>query len=226
MLVLLLLAGIGAPAFGQPPPAPPSWEVGSATSADGIPIRYQVSGKGPVSVVFVHGWACDRSYWREQLDHFARQYRVVALDLAGHGESGVERRQWTIEAFGRDVVTVMEALNLRRVVLVGHSMGGPVAVETARVAPEIVLGLVGVDTFHDPEAPGMTGEAIQRSVQRFQDDFATAMRNLVSAHVYTRLRSRAQSMDCGGHGLIAAASRHRRAAQHTGLAWPAAQRSA
>ena len=162
----------------------PSWISGSVRSADGVLISFQTAGEGPVSLVFVHGWTCDRSYWRGQLEYFAQNHRVVALDLAGHGESGLNRDDWTLSAFGHDVVAVMDSLQLKGVVLVGHSMGGPVIVEAARIAPQNVIGLVGVDTLQDPDAPGMTHEAVQRSVTRFEKNFANAMRKLVSAVMF------------------------------------------
>ena len=162
----------------------PSWVSGSVRSADGVLISFQTAGEGPVSLVFVHGWTCDRSYWRGQLEYFAQNHRVVALDLAGHGESGLNRDDWTLPAFGHDVVAVMDSLQLKRVVLIGHSMGGPVIVEAARIAPQNVIGLVGVDTLQDPDAPSMTHEAVQRSVTRFEKNFATAMRQLVSAVMF------------------------------------------
>ena len=135
-------------------------------------------------MVFVHGWTCDRSYWRGQLEFFAQNHRVVALDLAGHGESGLNRDDWTLPAFGQDVVAVMDSLELKRVVLIGHSMGGPVIVEAARIAPQNVIGLVGVDTLQDPDAPSMTQEAVRRSVERFEKSFKSAMRELVSAAMF------------------------------------------
>ena len=59
------------------------WSTGTFPSIDGVPISYQAAGEGPVSVVFVHGWTCDRSYWREQLDHFAglSGVRHYSIDL-------------------------------------------------------------------------------------------------------------------------------------------------
>jgi pimeloyl-ACP methyl ester carboxylesterase len=63
-----------------------------AISADGVPIHYEVHGTGLPALVFVHGWTCDRSYWGRQIGHFARKYQVVAVDLAGHGESGLDRK--------------------------------------------------------------------------------------------------------------------------------------
>ena len=162
----------------------PSWVFGTVRSADGVQISYQTAGEGPVSLVFVHGWTCDRSYWRGQLEFFAQNHRVVALDLAGHGESGLNRDDWTLPAFGQDVVAVMDSLELKRVVLIGHSMGGPVIVEAARIAPQNVIGLVGVDTLQDPDAPSMTQEAVRRSIERFEKSFKSAMRELVSVAMF------------------------------------------
>jgi pimeloyl-ACP methyl ester carboxylesterase len=143
-----------------------------------------MAGEGPVSLVFVHGWSCDRSYWKEQLDYFAQAHRVVALDLAGHGGSGLNRDDWTLPAFGEDVAAVINGLGLKRVVLVGHSMGGPVIVETARIAPEEVIGLVVVDALQDPDAPSMSLDAMQGFIAPFEENFSGAMRNLVSAAMF------------------------------------------
>jgi pimeloyl-ACP methyl ester carboxylesterase len=117
------------------------------TSADGVEIRYEVAGSGSPAIVFVHGWSCDRSYWRPQFEHFAKSHRVVAVDLAGHGESARNRKDWTMAAFGEDLRAVLEALDLRGAALVGHSMGGPVILEAARLAPGRVAALVPVDTL-------------------------------------------------------------------------------
>ncbi len=116
-------------------------------SFDGVPLAYQVHGNGNPVLVFVHGWCCNRTYWDAQVTHFSQQYTVVTVDLAGHGESGLDRENWTMTAFGRDVVAIVEKLDLNDVILVGHSMGGPVIVEAARIIPSRILGLVGVDSF-------------------------------------------------------------------------------
>lgn len=118
-----------------------------AISADGVPIHYEVHGHGAPALVFVHGWCCNRNHWRRQVEHFAPQFTVVAIDLAGHGELGLHREAWTIPAFGQDVVAVIKQLDLAQVVLLGHSMGGAVIVEAALQTPTQVIGLVGIDTF-------------------------------------------------------------------------------
>jgi pimeloyl-ACP methyl ester carboxylesterase len=128
----------------------PSTEVeGTVNSLDGVPVAYSVQGTGDPALVFVHCWCCKQSFWDAQVPYFAQKQKVVTLDLAGHGESGTDREKWTIPSFGRDVVSVVEKLDLEQVILVGHSMGGPVILEAARHMPERVIGLVGVDNFQD-----------------------------------------------------------------------------
>ena len=70
-------------------------------SDDGVSIRYDVHGEGQTTLIFVHGWCCDRDIWHRQADHLAARYRVVCLDLAGHGESGQDRKKFTIAAFAQ-----------------------------------------------------------------------------------------------------------------------------
>jgi pimeloyl-ACP methyl ester carboxylesterase len=151
-------------------PTAPAVVVDSVPSADSVMIHYDVRGTGDKTLVFVHCWSCDRSYWQNQVDEFARDYRVVTIDLAGHGQSGTGRKKWTMGAFGSDVAAVVNKLNLNNLVLIGHSMGGPVAIEAARRLPGRVVGIVGVDNFQDfRETP--TKQQVLAFVDRFKPDF-------------------------------------------------------
>jgi pimeloyl-ACP methyl ester carboxylesterase len=123
--------------------------LGVAQSAYGVSIRYEVHGDTGPTILFVHGWTCDRTYWARQVPYFAARGRVVTVDLAGHGESGQNRADWSIKQIANDVIAVLNAENLADVVLVGHSLGGPVVLEAAIMAPERVIALVGIDTFAD-----------------------------------------------------------------------------
>lgn len=67
---------------------------GYVTSADGTQIAYGVHGDGPIAVILVHGWSCDRTYWSDQTEALAKQYQVVTVDLAGHGGSGTGRKTY------------------------------------------------------------------------------------------------------------------------------------
>jgi pimeloyl-ACP methyl ester carboxylesterase len=131
--------------------AEPKLKDRTATSADGVQIHYVVGGKGTPALVFIHCWSCDAGYWREQLPVFALDHRVVAIDLAGHGTSGDSRERFTMAAFGADVAAVVRKEALTRVVLIGHSMGGPVALEAAQLLAGTVELVVGVDNMQNAE---------------------------------------------------------------------------
>jgi pimeloyl-ACP methyl ester carboxylesterase len=141
-----------------------------ARSADGVPVHFDVEGLGAPALVFVHGWSCDRTYWSRQVDHFAEGHKVVAIDLAGHGESGTGREAWTVPAFGGDVAAVIQKLELRDSVLIGHSLGGDVIVDVALAQPDRVAGLVWVDTYTTLGRP-RTPEEIEEFVQPFRQEF-------------------------------------------------------
>jgi pimeloyl-ACP methyl ester carboxylesterase len=148
---LLLVLSLFLAACAAVSSSAPVWREGTARSADGVAIHYVEGGSGATAVVFVHGWLGDASVWEPQMRRFAPRFQVVALDLAGHGGSGRERAAWSVENFAADVVAVADALGLRRMVLVGHSMAGPVTVAAANRLGERVVGLVPVDSILDVE---------------------------------------------------------------------------
>lgn len=141
-----------------------------AISSDGVEINFNRQGKGNPTLVFVHGWCCDKSYWKYQVPYFLKHHKVITLDLAGHGESGLNRQNWTIESFGQDVASVIKKLNLEQVILIGHSMGGIVNIEAARNIPKRVIGLVGVDTYTNLGVE-YTQEQIDGYITSFESDF-------------------------------------------------------
>jgi pimeloyl-ACP methyl ester carboxylesterase len=170
-LFLLLFIVSASPAAAQWPRMTPS--------KDGVPISYEVYGNGEPTLVFVHGWSCDARYWQKQIDHFSKKNRMVLLDLAGHGHSGMGRSQYTMKAFGEDVKAVVEAVGSKEVILIGHSMGGPVIAEAARLMPGRVLGLIGVDTFGNVAYP-LTPEIVTGMVSPLEEDFQAGSRQFVT----------------------------------------------
>ena len=118
----------------------------SAASVDGLKIHSSVSGSGRGAIVFVHGWTCDSSSWAAQVPVFAKKYRVLTLDLPGHGKSASPADgKFSMELFARAVEAVRAEARVDRIVLVGHSMGAPVIRQYARLYPQHVAGLVAVD---------------------------------------------------------------------------------
>lgn len=152
-------------------------------SADGVPIRFEVAGAGEPTLVLVHGWALDRRLWDGQRARLEARQRVVALDLAGHGESGRQRHQWTMAAFGEDVKAVVEAVGAEQVVLVGHSMGGNVVIEAARRLGERVAGVVLVDTLLDVEQR-TPAEQIEAMARRLRADYERTVTQMVNEYLF------------------------------------------
>ncbi len=101
-------------------------------------------------LLLLHGAMVSRRYWQPQVDHFARRYRVITCDLRGHGESPVSADDYSVAQFTRDIVDLLDHLELERVVCCGHSLGGMVAQELAISYPERVYALVLADTWHYP----------------------------------------------------------------------------
>ena len=144
-------------------------------ASDGLSIVCEVRGKGDTALVFLHGWCGDREYWKNQVDVFAADYRVVALDQAEHGESGKDRKRWSVGDLADDVKAVVKTLGLKRVILVGHSMGGPVALLAAKRMPGTVVAVIGVDTLQNAEVK-RPEDATKKFLESFEADFKGTMR--------------------------------------------------
>ena len=149
-------------------------------SFDGALINYQVDGMGSPALIFVHGWSCNHTFWSSQLPQFSNNHLVITLDLAGHGGTKSERRLWNIENYARDVFAVYEILGISEVILIGHSMGGAIILEAARLIGPNVKGLICVDSIVYSTDSEMTDDHIDEFVRPFENDFASRVRDLVS----------------------------------------------
>jgi pimeloyl-ACP methyl ester carboxylesterase len=119
---------------------------------EGADVHYRAWGdRGAPGLVLVHGGAAHTGWW----DHVAPQltsHRVVALDLTGHGDSG-RREVYDMHQWAREVVAVAAAEGLDRPVVVGHSMGGWVAVTTGVEHPDAVAGIAYIDSPLNDQPP-------------------------------------------------------------------------
>ena len=158
--------------------------VGVVAAADGVPIHYSVQGKGEPTLVFIHCGGCDRHVWDNQVSVFAKNQRVVTIDLPGHGESGQGRKNWSVESFADDVNTVLTELKLKRVILVGSSMGGPIVLEATRRMPERVVAIVPVDTLHNVEYK-LPQEQLDAVFKQLRADYKGAMAGFLNQMLFS-----------------------------------------
>lgn len=155
-----------------------SQQARKAKSFDQVEIAYSIYGKGNIALVFIHGAFADQSFWVNQIEPFSKNYTIITIDLAGHGQSGRNREKWDINSFAKDVQAVIEAENIKKAVLVGNSLGGPIILEAAAMIGDKILALIPIDTFQEfvyelPEG------YFQKLAQSYRSDYAGTIKQLV-----------------------------------------------
>ncbi len=130
---------------------------------DGSRVHYEDYGKGKDALVFIHGWTCDLTFWSGQAAVY-KKHRALLIDLPGHGRSERPDVAYTPERFARAIDAVMRGAGVERAVLVGHSMGGPVAFTFLRLFPARTKALVMVDALI-PSAPKDDADRAQQKAR-------------------------------------------------------------
>lgn len=123
---------------------------------DSTTVAYLDEGKGDQTLIFIHGLATYLPAWYKSVDGLKKSYRCISIDLPGYGRSSKGYYSSTMTYYSGIVNSLIEQLNLKNVVLVGHSMGGQIAVTTALSYPDkfkklILLAPAGFETFNDQQ---------------------------------------------------------------------------
>ncbi len=157
-------------------------------SYDNVKIACTDLGQGDTTLVFIHGWSCDRTYWKDQVYTFGKSYRVITIDLAGHGESGQNRTWWSIQGFGEDIASVIDSLQLKNVILIGHSAGGFSCIEAANTKKDVVVAIIGVDAFRFINKGYFERKykvrEIEQNATSMKKDFSGTIENLVRTRFF------------------------------------------
>jgi pimeloyl-ACP methyl ester carboxylesterase len=126
------------------------YRTGRQKMRDGIEIAYWEAGSGPITILLLHGWACDHTFLLPQLEHFSRSHRVIAVDLRGHGQSDAPASQYALAEFAEDIHELITARRVSAAVVVGHSMGGQVALELVARHPDDLSAICLIDSVLFP----------------------------------------------------------------------------
>ncbi|MGH8652471.1 MAG: alpha/beta fold hydrolase [Gammaproteobacteria bacterium] len=146
---------------------------------DGSLIVNDDLGSGAPILVFIHCWSCNRHYWKNPASELSKDHRLVLIDLPGHGDSKAGNRPpITVNAMAQDVAAVMDHLDLKDAILIGSSMGEPIALEVARMRPQRVRGIVGVDNLHDVEIQ-YPKAMFEKAASEMEVDYAKAVREFI-----------------------------------------------
>jgi pimeloyl-ACP methyl ester carboxylesterase len=117
---------------------------------DNVTLAYEEAGKGNPPLVFIHGGFADHTHFTPQFNYFKRNHRVLTMDLRGHGRSDKPQQDYTITAFSEDIYWLCQQVGIKKPFVIGHSMGGLIALEMDRRYPDFPAGIVVMDT---PVAP-------------------------------------------------------------------------
>ncbi|MCU0522531.1 MAG: alpha/beta hydrolase [Anaerolineae bacterium] len=112
---------------------------------DGVALFFEEAGRGAPPLLFIHGLGSDATFFAPQLAHFQRDHRVVAVDLRGHGQSDTSQKGYAVAGLADDLAWMAYELGLYRPVLVGHGLGGMLAVECAIRCPQLAAAIVTLD---------------------------------------------------------------------------------
>jgi pimeloyl-ACP methyl ester carboxylesterase len=153
----------------------------SDTVVEGRKVHYSVTGAGPSALVLIHGWTCDSSYWSANVPDLAKHYRVLAVDLPGHGQSD-PAPGYSMDSFADAVSAAMNAEHIGKAALVGHSMGGAILLAFARRHPEQATALVAVD---GPMIDSATAERFEAFAKGFEGPDAMAIREKMIASLFS-----------------------------------------
>ena len=119
----------------------------------GVDCSYQITkpvanGRHPV-LVFIHGWLLSQHYWQPVVDILQSDYQCLRYDLRGFGASretlDSSQREYTLAAYAQDLCVLLQKLEIKHAWLIGHSLGGSIALWSADLAPQMVQGVIGVN---------------------------------------------------------------------------------
>jgi pimeloyl-ACP methyl ester carboxylesterase len=144
-LALFIPALVVAPAGAAAPPDVLDKAPSKFAKSGDLKVHYKSLGEGRTAVVFVHGWCCDNTVWRDQATAFDGKCRMLFVDLPGYGQSDKPKIDYTMDMFAKGVDAVLRDAGVESAVLVGHSMGTPIVLQCYRQFPYKIKALVFVD---------------------------------------------------------------------------------
>ena len=153
-------------------------------SSGNVTIHYEISGTGPVALLFVHGWLGSSDWWHNQKHHFLNKYTVLCMDLAGHGKSDT-RTSYSSTQYAEDVRAVAGDIDHMVIILVGHSMSGPYVLEAAPFIPN-AKAIILVDTFKDPDQTLTHEKADELIFTHYRKDFRSAIEKILPQFLYAK----------------------------------------
>jgi pimeloyl-ACP methyl ester carboxylesterase len=131
------------------------------------------------TLIFLHGWCCNRSFWKNQINYFSNEYNIITIDMAGHGDSGFKSRtDWSIDTLASDVASVIQAERIEDVILIGHSMADNITLHLTKFKTFSITGIIGIDNFYQIAEP-VSEELREEVIAYFDKDYLGGLKETV-----------------------------------------------
>ncbi|WP_417861384.1 alpha/beta fold hydrolase [Winogradskyella sediminis] len=166
-------------------------------SQDRLKIYYKSSDIKSTAIVFIHGWLGNAEWWNDQLEYFKDKYTVVQIDLPGHGKSEKGRVNWSSTLYANDIKNVVEKIDCKNVILVGHSMSGAYVLEASLIIKNVKI-IILVDTLKNMDKLMDYEQANELLFNSYRNDFTNAVKHflpkfLFSERTSTEIKQRLES---------------------------------
>lgn len=158
-------------------------QAGPSTSSS---LHYRLSGQGKTTLLFLHGWGINGSYWDGQTARFKDSFRILAPDLSGHGQSRTDSPTMSMEKYATEIAAMVNELKLDQIILIGHSMSGNIGLRVYEKIPEKIIGFIGIDNLQKPGA--VPSETEMKQIDSFfiqmKADYPSMTRNYALAALF------------------------------------------
>lgn len=152
-------------------------------STDQSKIHYKQTGQGKITLVLVHGWLGNINWWNNQQIFLQDNYKIIQIDLGGHGKSDKTRKTWTSKQYVDDIKAVIDQLNSSEIILIGHSMSGAYVLEASLEIPN-VKSIILVDTLKDLNQIFTPEQAETFMFSNYRKDFKSAVENILPQYLF------------------------------------------
>lgn len=152
-------------------------------SSDQTRVHFEVEGSGSTALLFVHGWLGCGAWWDAQRDYFVEQYRVVQMDLPGHGLSTGFQVDRSSKVYSEAIKNVADQIDVPSIVLIGHSMAGAYVLEASLSIPR-TKAVVLVDTLKNLDQMMSYEQAVSLLFKAYRSDFRNAVENILPKYLF------------------------------------------
>jgi len=152
-------------------------------SSDESKIHYLETGENNVAILFVHGWLGNVNWWANQQVFFKDKYKVVQIDLGGHGKSDKTRKYWTSKQYVDDIKAVANQISSTEIILIGHSMSGAFVLDASLDLPK-VKAIILIDTLKDLNQVFTYEQAEEFIFSNYRKDFKSAVENILPQYLF------------------------------------------